>query len=58
MGLSVSMGSQALPGACSSMGSPWGHSLLQAYTCSGMGSLPWATGEYLLHNGPPWIAGQ
>jgi len=22
-----------------------------------MGSLPWATGRYLLHHGPPWTAG-
>jgi len=33
-----------------------GHSLLQASTCSGVGSLPWSTGGYLLH-GPPWTAG-
>jgi len=32
------MGPQVLPGACSSAGSPRGHSLLQASTCSGMGS--------------------
>jgi len=38
-------------------GSPWGRSFLQAFTCSGMGSLPWATGGYLLHHGPPWTAG-
>jgi len=38
-------------------GSPWGHSLLQASTCSGLGCLPWATGGYLLHHGPPWTAG-
>jgi len=28
---------QVLPGTCSSAGSPWGHSLLWASTCSGMG---------------------
>jgi len=38
-------------------GSPQGHSLLQTSPCSGMGSLPQATGEYLLHLGPPWDAG-
>jgi len=35
---SLSTGPQVLVGACSSMGSPWGHSLLQAYICSSMGS--------------------
>jgi len=30
-----STGPQALPGACSSTGFPWGHSLLQASPCSG-----------------------
>jgi len=39
-------------------GSPRGHSFLQASTCSGMGSLPQATGGYLLHRGPPWTAGE
>jgi len=34
-----------------------GHSLLWASTCSGVGSLPQATCEYLLHHGPPWAAG-
>ena len=38
-------------------GSPGGHSFLQASTCSGMGSLPWAAGGYLLHCGPPCSAG-
>jgi len=38
-------------GACSSVGSPQGHNFLQASTCSGMGSLPWATGGDLLHHG-------
>ena len=32
------MGPQVLPGACSSMGFPQGHSLLRASTCSGVGS--------------------
>jgi len=35
-----------------------GHSLLQASTYSNVGSLPWATGGYLLHCGPPWAAGE
>jgi len=39
-------------------GSPRGHSLLQASTCSGVGSLPQATGGDLLHRGPPWAAGE
>jgi len=39
-------------------GSPWGHSLLQASTCSGVGCLPRATGGYLLHHGPPCTAGE
>jgi len=34
----LSMGPQVLPGACFSMGSPWSHSLLQASTCSSVGS--------------------
>jgi len=48
---------QVLAGACSSVGSPWGHRLLRASTCSGVGSLPRATGGDLLHCGPPWTAG-
>jgi len=57
VGSSLSMGPLVLPEACSSTGSPWGHSLLQACTCSSVGSIPWATGGYLLHRGPPWTAG-
>jgi len=53
----LSMGLQVLAGACSSTGSPRGHSLLQASTCSGVGSLPRAAGGDLLHHGPPWTAG-
>jgi len=34
----LSTGPQVLPGACSSVGSPWGHSLLRASTCSSVGS--------------------
>jgi len=37
----LSTGPQVLAGACSSMGSPRGHSLLWSSTCSGVGSLPW-----------------
>jgi len=47
---SLSMGPQVLAGACSSAGSPWGHSLLQASTCSTVGTLPWAAGESLLQH--------
>jgi len=36
----LSTGPQVLPGACSSVGSPWGHSLLWASTCPGVGSIP------------------
>ena len=36
--------------------SPQDHSLLQASTCSGVGSLPRGAGGYLLHRGPPWTA--
>jgi len=38
-------------------GSAQGHSFLQAYICSCMGSLPWASGGDLLHHGPPWATG-
>jgi len=34
---SLSMGPRVLPEACSNTGSPWGHRLLQASTCSGVG---------------------
>ena len=51
------MGPQVLPGACSGVGSPWGHSFLQASPCSSVGSIPWAAGGDLLHRGPPWAAG-
>ncbi|KAK4828519.1 hypothetical protein QYF61_026941 [Mycteria americana] len=34
----LSMGPQVLPGACSNVGFPQGHSLPRASTCSGMGS--------------------
>jgi len=55
---SLPMGPQVLPGACCSTASPWGHSLLQASTYSGVRSIPWAAGGYLLHCGPPWAAGE
>jgi len=52
------------PGVCRSWqepaparGSPRGHSLLQASTYCGMGSLPCAAGLYLLYCGPPWLQG-
>jgi len=54
----LSTGPQVLAGAYSSSGSPRGHSLLQASTHSGMGSLPRAAGGDLLHHGPPWTAGR
>jgi len=53
----LSTGPQVLPGACCSVGSPRGHSFLQAFPCSGVGSLPRATGGDLLHHGPPGTAG-
>jgi len=52
----LSMGPQVLAGACFSVGSPQGHSLLQASPCSGVGSPQAADGD-LLHRGPPWAAG-
>jgi len=39
----LSAGPQVLAGACSSADCSWGHSLLQASTCSSAGSLPRAT---------------
>jgi len=51
------MDPQFLAGACSGTISAWGHSLLQASTCSGVGSLPRAIGRYLLHHGSLWAAG-
>jgi len=51
------MGPQVLPGACSCLDFPWGHSLLQALICSGVGSLAQAAGGYLLCRGPPWTSG-
>jgi len=49
---SLSTGPQVLPGACSSTGSTWGHSLLWASTCSGVGSslgCEWGSA-------PPWAS--
>jgi len=54
---SLSTGPQVLAGACSSTGSPWGHSFLQASTCSSVWSLAQAAGRYLLHHGHPWAVG-
>jgi len=48
---------QVLAGACSSTGSPRGHSFFQASTCSSVGSLARATGGDLLHHGTPCTAG-
>lgn len=47
---------QVLPGACSSMGSPPGHSLLWNAPAPGWRS-PWAAGGPLLHHRPPQAAG-
>jgi len=49
----LSMGPQVLAAACSSMGSPWGHSLLQASICSGMG-VP--STSYRWRSAPPWTS--
>jgi len=54
---SLFMALQVLATVCSSADSQWGHTVLQAPTCSGMRSLPWATSGYLLHRGPPRTAG-
>jgi len=51
----LSMGSHTLPRACSSVGSPRGHSFLQASTCSGVGSSLGYRWNLLLC-GPPWAA--
>jgi len=53
----LSMGPQVLAVTCSSVSSPRGHSFLQSSTCSGVRSLPRATGGYLLYRGPPRTAG-
>jgi len=53
----LSMGPQLLAGPCLSVGLPWGHSFLQAYTCFAVGSLPWAAVGDLFHCGLPWAAG-
>ncbi|KAK4810950.1 hypothetical protein QYF61_013358 [Mycteria americana] len=46
----VLQGPQVLPGACSSVGSPWGHSLLQSTsTCSDVGSSMGCRGWRLNH---------
>jgi len=48
----LSMGPQVPAGACSSTGSPQGHSLLRASTCSGLGS---STG-FRCQSAPPWTS--
>jgi len=53
----LSMGPQVLLGACSSMGSPRGRSLLQAHPPALAWGSPRPAGGYLLHCGPPWAAG-
>jgi len=63
----ISTGPQVLPGACSSAGSPQGHSLLQASPCSGMGSSlgcrwrsapPWASMDCRVKPASPWSSSQ
>jgi len=67
---SLSTGPQILPEACSSVGFPQGHSLLQASPCSGVGSSPgcrWGSAPLWTSMGcraqpdpplsPPWAAG-
>jgi len=53
----LSVGLQVLPGACSSVGYPQGHSILRAHPLAPAWGPPWAAGGYLLHCGPPWAAG-
>jgi len=48
----LSTGPQVLPGACCSMGSPWGHCLLLVSTCCCVGS---STGRRWI-SAPPWIS--
>jgi len=52
MGSSHSTGPQVLPGACSSTGSPQGHSLFWASSCSGVGS---SVGCRWI-SAPPWTS--
>jgi len=47
-----STGPQVLAGACSSVGSPQGHSFLWASACSGMGSSPGCRWR----SAPPWTS--
>lgn len=51
----LSMGLLVLPRACSSMGSPWGHSPLWVHP-PGLMCIP--PGEYLFHHEPPVAAGR
>jgi len=52
---SLSMGPQVLPGDCFSMDFSWVHSLLWVHLPAPAWGLPWSTGGYLLHCGPPWL---
>ena len=52
MGFSLQGFTEALPEACSSTGSSWGHSPLAPARHPAQ-----AAGGYLLHYGPPWTAG-
>lgn len=54
----LSMGQLVLPRACSSLGSPWGHSLFWVCPSALMCILPGAAGAYLFHHEPPWAAGR
>uniref|UniRef100_A0A8B9RQG0 Amidophosphoribosyltransferase n=1 Tax=Accipiter nisus TaxID=211598 RepID=A0A8B9RQG0_9AVES len=49
---SFSVSTIVLPGTCSSMGFPRGHSLLRASTCSGVGSSPGCRWR----SAPPWTS--
>ena len=53
----LSLGPQLLMGTYSSMGSPWGHSFLQAHPPAPAWGPPQAAGGCLLHHRPPWAAG-
>ena len=63
----LSVGPQVRAGACSIVGSPQGHSLLQASSCSGVGSspgcrrgsaLPWTSMDCRAQPDPPWSSPQ
>lgn len=52
-----SLSPHVLPGACSIVGFPWGHSLPWASICSSMGNPSEAAGGFLLYCGSSWTAG-